>query len=174
MKRTVTHGIALTCKSSRVPRNFQCFISAMLRSCTRWRQSCGAPGFRSGWALAARPLTYAADPGIPLAPSTSPPVPACPTPRSRCWWSSPREFAPEGKAMGLRRRHRVRFVGDRRRQEGGFGSRRGEGRQDAVGDRGAGPGDPAEPVARLRPLQSPAVHPRPITTLRRPNRPGPR
>ena len=47
-----------------------------------------------------------------------------------------------GQDHGPRRRHRVGFVGHRVGQEGGARGRGREGRQDAVGDRRAGPRDP--------------------------------
>ena len=45
--------------------------------------------------------------------------------------------APEGKTMGHAGRHRVRFGRHRAGQEGGLGGRRGQGRQDTVGNRAA-------------------------------------
>ncbi len=53
---------------------------------------------------------------------------------------------PRGQDDGPRRRHRLRLLGHRAGQEGGPRGRRGQGRQDAVGDRRADARDPAGPL----------------------------
>ena len=55
---------------------------------------------------------------------------------------------PGGQDDGPRRRHRVRFIGSRRGQAGGPRGGRSQGRQDAVSDRGSGPGDSERQVSR--------------------------